>query len=168
MAQFVFPKKRGNSIKVVINKCYGGFGISPLAAKEFAKAHGRKCYFFTFNHDLDCYVPVTMKQAEKELLWTAFDIPNPNDVFPSDKDWHTISDAEKQRRRALSDKHDIETGRSLDRSDPKLVEVVQKLGKKANGKFADLEIVTIPNGVEYTIEEYDGFEHIAEKHRTWS
>jgi hypothetical protein len=30
-----------------------------------------------------------------------------------------------------------------------------------------LEIVEIPDDVEYTIEEYDGLEHIAEKHRTW-
>lgn len=41
------------------------------------------------------------------------------------------------------------------------------LGDKANGSCAKLQIVDIPNGTDYTIEEYDGNEHIAEKHRTW-
>lgn len=53
------------------------------------------------------------------------------------------------------------------RDDPKLVEVVEKLGDKANGSHARLKIVEIPDDVEYTIEEYDGREHIAESHRTW-
>jgi len=31
-----------------------------------------------------------------------------------------------------------------------------------------LKIVDIPDGVEWEIEEYDGMEWVAEKHRTWS
>lgn len=54
-----------------------------------------------------------------------------------------------------------------DRDNPKIVEVVEKLGKKANGYCADLKVVEIPDGIEYEIDEYDGLEHIAEKHRTW-
>jgi len=30
-----------------------------------------------------------------------------------------------------------------------------------------LRIIEIPDGVEWQIEEYDGDEWIAEKHRTW-
>ncbi len=30
-----------------------------------------------------------------------------------------------------------------------------------------LKIVEIPAGTEYTIEEYDGIEHIAQVHNTW-
>jgi len=37
----------------------------------------------------------------------------------------------------------------------------------ASGKYAKLKIVEIPIFTEYTIEEYDGMEHIAEKHKTW-
>jgi len=33
-------------MKIVINKCYGGFGLSPLAIKELAKLNKKKCYFF--------------------------------------------------------------------------------------------------------------------------
>ena len=53
------------------------------------------------------------------------------------------------------------------RDDETLVEVVECLGEKANGDHASLKIVEIPDGIEWQIEEYDGFEWIAEKHRTW-
>lgn len=54
------------------------------------------------------------------------------------------------------------------RDDELLIQCVETLGPAANGRFAELTIVEIPADVEYTIEEYDGLEHIAEKHRTWS
>ena len=56
---------------------------------------------------------------------------------------------------------------SDDRTNPDLVKAVEKLGRTANGRLADLKVVEIPDGVEYTIQEYDGIEHIAEAHRTW-
>jgi hypothetical protein len=55
----------------------------------------------------------------------------------------------------------------LERDDPDLVKVVRELGKQANGHFASLKIVTIPKEVEWEIVEYDGMEHVAEKHRVW-
>lgn len=54
-----------------------------------------------------------------------------------------------------------------DRHNPKLVECVETLGDKANGRCADLQVVEIPDNVDYKIEEYNGIEHIAETHRTW-
>jgi hypothetical protein len=54
------------------------------------------------------------------------------------------------------------------RDDPALVRVVNMLGAKANGSSADLWIVGIPDDVKWTIKEYDGNEHVAEVHRTWS
>jgi len=53
------------------------------------------------------------------------------------------------------------------RDDPYLVKVVEELGPRANGDFAELKIVDIPADVEWQIAEYDGNEWIAEKHRTW-
>ena len=38
---------------------------------------------------------------------------------------------------------------------------------KASGKFADLEVREIPDGVDWQIDEYDGNESIHEVHRTW-
>jgi len=55
----------------------------------------------------------------------------------------------------------------IKRDDEDLVRVVKELGEKANSKYASLKIVRIPEDVEWEIVEYDGREHIAEKHRTW-
>lgn len=56
----------------------------------------------------------------------------------------------------------------LSRTDPKLVKCVEKLGAKANGSFAKLKVVEIPDDVKWEITEYDGCEQIEEIHRSWS
>lgn len=58
--------------------------------------------------------------------------------------------------------------RDIERNDPVLIEVVQELGEKANGRCAELSIVEVPDDAKWHIAEYDGYEHVAENHRTWS
>lgn len=54
------------------------------------------------------------------------------------------------------------------RADPKLVECVETLGsEEASGKFATLEVVEIPDDVDWTISYYDGMEEVVEVHRSW-
>lgn len=48
----------------------------------------------------------------------------------------------------------------ISRSDTALVETVELLGSAANGSFSDLQIVDIPAGTRYRIDEYDGFEEV--------
>lgn len=55
----------------------------------------------------------------------------------------------------------------IERDDMRLVQVVEELGREANGEFAELRVVEIPDGVRWEISEYDGWEHVAEKHRRW-
>lgn len=55
----------------------------------------------------------------------------------------------------------------IQRNDQYLVKVVAELGEAANGSFADLKIVEIPDDVDWEIAEYDGAEWVAEVHRTW-
>ena len=56
----------------------------------------------------------------------------------------------------------------IQRDDPYLVQVVEQLGAAANGGYAKLKVVEIPDDVEWTVMEYDGAEWVAEAHRTWS
>ncbi|MFW5434284.1 hypothetical protein [Paenibacillus apiarius] len=53
------------------------------------------------------------------------------------------------------------------RTDPELIEAIEKLGAAASGPCGKLKVVEIPDDTEFTIEDYDGWEHIAEVHRTW-
>jgi hypothetical protein len=91
---------------VVINDCYGGFGLSVRASEEYKRLAGI-----------------------------------------TDPDWYD---------------------RDIPRDDPYLVKIVKQLGMGANGPHANLKIVEIPGDIEWLVQEYDGAEWIAEKHRTWS
>lgn len=140
-------------MKVVINRCYGGFGLSPLATKRLAELNGRECYFYKDAHGSfasNKLVKVSTDEAEREIFWYAYDVPNADELDDIGRDGHYIY-------------YDSST----DRSDEKLIKVVEELGKKANGSCASLEIVEIPDGVEYVIDDYDGIETIHEKHRSW-
>jgi len=53
----------------------------------------------------------------------------------------------------------------IPRTDPVLVELVENF--EVDGECADLEVVEVPDDVEWHIEEYDGHEWVAENHRTW-
>ena len=91
-------------MKVVINGCYGGFGLTDAALEEYKIRKG----------------------VTDENFWY-YDIP---------------------------------------RDCPVLVEMVER--GDVDGAFSDLKVVEIPDGVNWYIEEYDGLEHVAERHRTWS
>lgn len=145
-------------MKVVINKCFGGFGLSRKGIKRWAELNGRECYFFSGIG----YGP----DDEKTMFFSAFDIPNPSEVIPSMENWHEMSKQERDEANDLQKKHAF-YDRNIDRTDPKLIQVVEELGDEASGSCAKLAIVEIPDGVEYEIAEYDGSEHIAEVHRTW-
>lgn len=56
---------------------------------------------------------------------------------------------------------------SSERTNPLLVQVVEELGKMANGSHAKLKVVEIPDGTEWELSEYDGVEHVSQKHQTW-
>lgn len=54
------------------------------------------------------------------------------------------------------------------RTDPALIECIEKLGsEKASGLLSHVEVVEIPDDVDWYIDDYDGMETVEEKHRSW-
>ncbi len=130
--------------KVVINSCYGGFGLSSIAVKRIAELQGKQCFFFDRDNNL---LPII---ENSEDFWQAFDTDNISQ-FNNSADYKNHILEESPR----------------DREDPFLIQAVEELKEKANAKYAKLKIVEIPNDVKYTIDEYSGFESIHEIHRIW-
>ena len=54
-----------------------------------------------------------------------------------------------------------------ERTSSHLVLAVETLKEKASGSMAFLKVVEIPDDTEFTIENYDGSEWVAEKHKIW-
>lgn len=54
----------------------------------------------------------------------------------------------------------VEFRYKIARHDPILVSVVEELGDEANDKYSDLALIDIPEGYDYTIDDYDGLEHV--------
>ncbi len=93
---------------------------------------------------------LTYKGIEFEKTYTSFGSSNYYELGHIDNDDHYLSYYD------------------LERNDSIVVQVVEELKEKANGRFSSLKVVEIPDGIEWEINEYDGLEHVAEKHRTWS
>lgn len=51
------------------------------------------------------------------------------------------------------------------RTDPDLITAIEQLGDKANGLFADIEILEIPEDTKWRIDEHDGLEWVSEGRR---
>lgn len=148
-------------MKLVKNSCFGGFSLSPLATKKYMERKGKECYFFDLDLKGREYKPLTLEEAEEKGLFVfSYTVPNPEEYRLSElgKDGSYKS----ANKRAESISTDVES-----RTDPDLIAVVEELGEKANGRCARLEIVEIPEDIEWVIDEYDGVEKIHEKHRAW-
>lgn len=132
--------------KVVINTCFGGFGLSPKGVEAYLARKGKQCYWF--------------KDARDEGGRRSFDKKVPCENPASEFIAYSYTSPEPSRESHFYD-------RNVPRDDPDLVAVVESLGKEANGQCASLSVVEVPDGVDWEIDEYDGNEHVAERHRTW-
>jgi len=152
--------------KIVINKCYGGFSISPLAVKRLAELQNKPCYFFKRGSNFHQHVPASIDEVGGTMFWSAYTVPNPDEVAPSSDNWSEMTLAERQHSNQLWESITL-SSRPNNRSDPLLIQVVEELGEKADGDCAELKIVEIPDGVVWEIDEYDGMESIDEVHQSW-
>ena len=139
-------------MKIVINRCYGGFGLSEAAVDLYLKKQGKQCFRYKqtkyeFKDGEDLYEKTTALDEELCLFHFTKDFGDSFTEWPEEKYFYA---------------HD------LPRDDKILIETIEEIGSAiSSGRFARLEIIEIPDGIEYTIEEYDGQEWVAEKHRTW-
>jgi len=53
------------------------------------------------------------------------------------------------------------------RTNSDLVEMIEENASLYSGDHAQLYVVEVPDDVEWYIHDYDGIEHVAEKHRIW-
>jgi len=60
------------------------------------------------------------------------------------------------------------SGREIARNDAVLVKMIEANSALYSGSCATLEVIEIPDDVQWEVMEYDGREWIAEKHRRWS
>lgn len=139
-------------MKVVVNRRYGGFGLSQKAYERL----------------IELGVPVKEYVKQERDPETGLYLPQPLN------DGEVIFDRRLGKRDKISDTlaklqgcHYWETWISDNRAHPLLIQVVEELGQDANGRFASLEVVEIPDDVEWQIREYDGSEEVEEKHRSW-
>lgn len=110
--------------RVVVNRCYGGFGLSHEAMLRYAELKGLSVY--------------PQKQSGYYLYW--------------------LDPIERKKTLYESD---------IERDDEHLVQVVEEMGEAANGDYAELSVVEIPDDVQWQIDEYDGMETVEEAHRSW-
>lgn len=139
-------------MKIVINNCFGGFGLSEKAMRAYFAKKGRNVF-----------------KSVDGLSTTYFDAPVPKEFeLPEGELFMRRGHPEYERYHSWYEDH-VLSDRDIPRDDPDLVAVVEELGSDvASDAYGRLVVVDIPDGVQWQIEEYDGSEHVAEVHRTWS
>ena len=137
-------------MKIVLNKCYGGFGLSHVAKMELFKKRGIEVFPYIYKWDGGevSYERYSLDKLDNSLMTsiTYFQKDPKIDSFIEEAN-------EKSEYAPIYLDFDYE-----DRGNEDLVEVVEKLGELAGGRFSELRVVDIPNGASYEISDYDGIE----------
>lgn len=135
-------------MKIVINTCYGGFSLSDEAFELYLTLKGIKFY----------------KEPSESGYKGDFDYFS----CPAKEYKKLLTQAKKTGDfKELNGKNLFLSNRSVLRNDPILVQVIEKLGGKANGRHAKLKVVEIPDDIKWEISEYKGREHVSETHKIW-
>jgi hypothetical protein len=139
-------------LKIVINRCFGGFSLSPAAEVELFEAGWREIGLPVAEY----FGGRTEWIASELVKWREFVAGG---MGASALFLTTFSKDETHCLRLPSG--------DATRADPRLVEIVGRMGEAANGSMAKLRVVEIPDGIEWVIDDYDGMESVKEAHREW-
>lgn len=132
-------------MKVVVNKCYGGFCLSHKAVMRYAELKGIKLF------------------VEEDHIFPHYYLVEPSKYKECSKKWFE----EDGNNKRINEKNWYFSANRLERTDKILIQVIEELGKEASTNLSSLVIVEIPDGIEYEIDDYDGIESIHEVHRSW-
>lgn len=121
--------------KIVINNCYGGFGLSVKAFKLYLE---RK--------------EIKVEHIEEGIAYT---IPKEEYERLCEECW-----AKNQNYREINNKGYCILDDDIARDDPVLVKIVEELKEEANGMCAELVVEEVDDDTFVSIEEYDGLEHL--------
>lgn len=140
-------------MKVVVNRCYGGFGLSTRAIQM--------CYergMTKLAYSIDEYFRTDEKAHQRALnIWNKY---LAGDTSLEKKSEFTIFTSDKTQVLMMS-------SMGQERNNPILVSVVEELGKEANDSFSKLEIKEIPDDVKWEIVSRYGMEEIRKVSRNW-
>jgi len=150
-------------MKIVINRCYGGFGLSHKAVMRYAELKGIKLYPFFDDITKQVYGErATLDNPEVMVSYTLVPIEEYNMILAEDEKKPLGADRYANSNALYFSEINIP------RTDPDLITVIKELGEEANDRFSKLAIIEIPDDIEWEISEYDGWETVEEKHRSWS
>lgn len=145
-------------MEVVINGCFGGFGLSYKAIKAIMERKGMECHAYYFDWRNNVYRRCKNTARNFDFCFTR----DFGDTIASGK----INNLCGNETFYISSSF----GGDEDRTDPDLVAVVKELGKEASSSAAELYVVEIPDDIPngWYISNYDGMESVEENHRSWN
>jgi hypothetical protein len=142
------------AVRIVINRCYGGFSLSPEAA----------LWLFERGFDQEGF-----KTPAGDYFNSWLASGNEHDIAL--KNWREYLLSDRKHTSFVTvfspDEKFVLSIRPKDRTHPLLVECVETMGDAASSDLADLEVIEIPDGIHWAIDEYDGIESVHEVHRSW-
>ena len=146
-------------IYVALNKCYGGFGLSPKATELYLKKIGKEAHF---------YVQTAYKFKEGYEEYTKLSIEEATTYLGGACIYTLTKDLGKTFRGPIPNEHHWYETFYEDRSNKELIETITELGEEeSSARLASISLVRIPKDMEYEIDDYDGIETLRENHRSW-
>ena len=148
-------------MKIVINRCYGGFCLSTKAVEMVMNKRGLDCFR---------YVQTKYKKEDGVNEFTRYNRFEAEEYMKPKVSldkllivYHYTRDLGEKIEELVEDGFWYEA--NLERDDADLVAVVEELGEDADGKTAKLQVVEIADNIKWCIERYKGVETICKAKR---